>query len=150
MKDQNPDAELEEIKPLNRQEAQALINTLNAPSLWILVLAQFAVAVAAGLIVFGLNGRASTVYATVMGGLVAAVPSALLVYGMTRSRLRESVSGMWFWYAVKVMASIAILATLAFRVPNLEWLPLLVTYVVALKVSWLIFVARSKSAKLKN
>jgi ATP synthase protein I len=151
MSEADDSLEADEIKPLSREEAKALLAAQRSAPPSTLVIAQFAITIVAGFAVYLIGGRASTVYAVVMGGLAAAIPNALMVYGMSRSKrlnsASNSVQGMWFWYAVKVFASIAFFAVLAFRVPNLEWLALLVSYVVALKVSWVVYIFRSRSPR---
>lgn len=124
-------------KPLTREQAAALMASQPGLPPAVIVWAQVAVGVAGALIAYGVTLRGAAALSALAGGLIAALPSALLLYGLKKSALRQVAAGFVVWEAMKIAASVALFALAAVSAPRLEWLPMLLTFIVALKTYWL-------------
>jgi ATP synthase protein I len=123
-------------KRLSEAEVKAIVSQQPQVRPAVIVAAQFAVAVAGALVAFGLTQSGNSAKSAFIGGLIAAVPNALMAYGLTRSLLKGSVLGLFVWEAVKIFMTIALFAVVAVSVRGVEWVPMLLTFVVALKMVW--------------
>ncbi|WLE57617.1 ATP synthase subunit I [Burkholderia plantarii] len=129
------------IVPLTRAEAQALFGPeVSRPSRvtpFRVVIAQVALSLVATLAwwLFSKSPGAAA-QSAFMGGAIGWVPSAVFA-----ARLRfggaNTVMGWMFGEALKLGVTIAMFTAVALRFPDVHWVPLLVTYLVALKTYWL-------------
>lgn len=124
-------------KPLTREEAAALMVRQSGLPPGVIVWAQAAVGLAGALVAYGLTLRVQAAVSALAGGLIAALPSALMLYGLKKSALRQMAAAFIVWEFVKIAASVALFALAATSVRGLEWLPMLLTFIVALKMYWL-------------
>ena len=142
-------AEGEQAKPLSKAEVQAIVSSQPSVAPGVIVGAQFAVAVAGALVAYGLTQSGNSAKSAFIGGLIAAVPNGFMAYGLTRSLLKGSVLGLFVWEAVKILMTIALFAVVAVSVRGLEWVPLLLTFVVALKMVWVALI-KSKAPRVQK
>jgi ATP synthase protein I len=96
---------------------------------------------------FGLD---SSAISALLGGLIAIIPAGLFAI---RARLltkkviesgvaRLAVAGLVTGEIIKIIATIAMFFLAIVFYPDLDWLPLLLTYVLALKCYWLAWILR--------
>jgi len=147
-KDELQDSE-ESAKPLTRQEMEALLGSaLLRPSrvtvkrlliLQGLVTIVSAVAWSATGKSFGLD---SSAISALLGGLAALVPAALFaarakVLSGRVNQLGTTVFALVTGELLKIIATVAMFVLVIVFYPDLDWLPLLLTYIIALKCYWL-------------
>jgi len=145
------EAEVEEFKPLTREQAQKWRTRQPTESVWRVVRWQVVLAVLAALVAWGLTRRAPVAWSTLYGGACIALPSALMAYGLTSSALsramaamfpgmaKVSLAGVLFWEGVKVLLALAMMWAAPHLIPGLSWLALVAGLVVVLKAYWLEF-----------
>jgi ATP synthase protein I len=96
---------------------------------------------------FGLD---SSAISALLGGLIAIIPAGLFAI---RARLltkkviesgvaRLAVAGLVTGEIIKIIATVAMFFLVIVFYPDLDWLPLLLTYVLALKCYWLAWILR--------
>lgn len=136
------------IKPLTREEAQALMAKNPPLSPWRVVAVQAAAGVVlAALVVLVFDSR-EMLWSVLYGAATVVVPSALMARGVT-SRLSSLTPGaavvsFMLWEFGKIAVSVAMLAMAPRVVPGLSWPALLVTLVVCFKVYWVALVWRGR------
>jgi ATP synthase protein I len=136
------------VKPLSREQAQALIAAQpKTLALGWVVVAQVAVGLVAALLAWLATGRVLAVWSALGGALIAAVPSALMLYGVTRSALRHMVLGPLVWLVVKLAASLVMFMLVIRALGRPDWPVLLITLIVALKMYWLAVIGARGTAK---
>lgn len=127
-------------------------------SVWRVVQWQFVLlglaAVVGGLVMQSRAVALSVAY----GGLSAALPTAVMAYGVTSSALSRAVSrlfpgvaklslaGVLFWEGIKVVLVLVMLWLAPRLIPNLIWLGLVAGLVVVLKAYWLAFWFQARRA----
>ncbi|MBU9176089.1 ATP synthase subunit I [Burkholderia gladioli] len=129
------------IVPLTRAEAEALFGPdVSRPSRvtpFRVVIVQVVLSLVATLAwwLFSKSPGAAA-QSAMLGGAIGWVPSAVFA-----ARLRfggaNTVMGWMFGEALKLGVTIAMFTAVALRFPDVHWVPLLVTYLVALKTYWL-------------
>jgi ATP synthase protein I len=126
------------VRPLTRQEAQALAAKHPSMTVWQVIAAQavFGVLVA---LVWGLLSRSpASAVSALYGGAVAVVPSALMARGVfgrsVWGRAARSAGGLLFWEILKLVLTGAMLALAPAWIKPLDWVAMLVTLVLCLKV----------------
>jgi ATP synthase protein I len=72
-----------------------------------------------------------------LGGAICWVPSALFAARLKKLSGAETVMSWMIGEALKMGATIAMFVAIAFRYHGVQWVPLLVTYLVALKTYWI-------------
>jgi ATP synthase protein I len=77
-----------------------------------------------------------------MGGAICWVPSALFAARLKAKSGAETIMGWMIGEALKMGATIAMFVAVAYWYKNALWLPLLVTYIVALKTYWVAMALR--------
>jgi ATP synthase protein I len=135
--DWSQDADLP-VRPLTREEAQALVVAQPSMSVWQVIAAQalFGVLVALvwGVVSGGLTATVSALY----GCAVVVVPSALMARGVFGStvwlKAGRSVGGLFVWEMLKLGLVGAMLAMAPKWIKPLDWAAMLVTMVLCLKV----------------
>lgn len=122
------------ISPLTRSEAQALVAKHPSMTVWQALAAQavFGVLVA---LVWGLLSRSSvTLLSALYGAAVAVLPSGLMAYGVFGRRAAGGVGGLLVWEILKLLMVGAMLAMAPRWVSPLDWVAMLVTLVLSLKI----------------
>lgn len=137
------------IKPLTRQEAQALSAKDPSVSPWRVIAAQAAVGGVMAALVALITREQGFVWSVLYGAATVVVPGALMARGMTSrlSSLAPGVSAVSFmlWEFAKIGVSVAMLALAPKLVPGLSWPALLVALVVCIKVYWVALLWRGRA-----
>jgi ATP synthase protein I len=146
----------EYVKPLTRAEMEALLGpALLKPSRVTvkgLLIFQGLVTIISGLAWWATGdqlGSESSAISAIFGGLIAVVPGILFAARAkvlsTRTRvnaLGSTVFALVTGELLKIIATIAMFILVIKFYPDLDWLPLLLTYVLALKCYWLALILR--------
>ena len=144
----------EYAKPLTRAEMEALLgHALLKPSRVTvkgLLILQGLVTIISGLAWSATGnqlGLGSSAISAIFGGLIAVVPGLLFAARAKVLSARANALGLTVFALVtgellKIIATIAMFILVIMFYPDLDWLPLLLTYVLALKCYWLAFILR--------
>jgi ATP synthase protein I len=128
------------IKPLTREEAQALVAKNPPISPWRVIAVQAAVGLVMAVLAWLITGKQGWVWSVLYGAATVVVPGALMARGMTSrlTSLAPGVSAVSFmlWEFGKIGVSVAMLALAPKLVPGLSWPALLVALIVCIKVYW--------------
>jgi ATP synthase protein I len=137
------DAELDNnIVPLTRAEAEKLFGpNVSRPSRvtpYRVVIAQMVLSLGATLLwwLFYKPPGAAALSAF-LGGAICWVPSALFAARLKKLSGGATVMSWMIGEALKMGATIAMFVAIAFGYHDVQWVPLLVTYLVALKTYWI-------------
>lgn len=146
MDDEAGEAADSDVRPLSREEAEALRQRQPQVSPWRVVAVQ---AVAGALCALGawvFAGGEAAVWSALYGAAATVVPNALLARGMTRraSNPVAAAAGFMVWEMLKIGVAIAMLVIAARVVPHLSWPVLLLTMVVCMKVNWFALLWRGR------
>ncbi|MBY4897659.1 ATP synthase subunit I [Cupriavidus sp. AU9028] len=76
------------------------------------------------------------------GGMVCFVPSAFFALRLWMARERTSVGGLVVGEAIKVFATVALFVLVVVLYRDLRWVPMLVTFLLALKTYWVALALR--------
>jgi ATP synthase protein I len=146
--DWDSDAEREEeaVDPLSHAEAvtlfgeRALRPSRMTPGK--IVLAQVLVTLLSALC-WALFGKQAGPYgwSALFGGAVCFVPSGFFAFRLWMARDRASVGGLVMGEAIKVFATVALLVLVVVLYSDLRWVPMLVTFLLALKTYWVVAMA---------
>ena len=153
-------AENESFKPLTREEALKLSLRLkkNNPflSVWRVLAGQCLVGCLVAAIAWFLTGRIEAGWSALYGALSVIIPAALFARGMGR-RLTGGVNGQaasanpgaamagfFFWEAIKIALTVAMLFAAPKLIASLSWLALVAGFVVTIKVVWVFMLIRPK------
>ncbi|MFN9709081.1 MAG: ATP synthase subunit I [Burkholderiales bacterium] len=138
-----PGSEIEDgsshIKPLTRNEAQAIRARFPVVSPWKVLGLQAMVGFALSLLMAWVWGGSKTFWSALYGTLCVVLPGAVMARGMSRiSRQPPAAAllGFMVWEAAKVAVAVALLV-FAVAIPGLQWPALLLTMIVSMKVNWL-------------
>ncbi|MEJ0003202.1 MAG: ATP synthase subunit I [Pararobbsia sp.] len=134
------------IVPLTRTEAEQLFGAgVSRPSRvtpFKVVAAQMAVSLVAALVCWQfLASQAHAARSALLGGAICWVPGALFALRLRRG-LQQSMLGWMLGEAIKMGVTVAMFVVIAVYVPDVRWVPLLVTYLVALKTYWVALALR--------
>jgi ATP synthase protein I len=128
------------FEPLTREQAQELRARKPVVSPWRVIAVQAVVACGVAALAWLLTRRTEVAWSSLYGGATAVVPGVLMARGMTSrlSGMSPGVSAVSFmvWELVKIGVSVAMLLLAGRIVQHLNWLALLVSLVVCLKVYW--------------
>ena len=140
------EVEDDSFKTLNKEEMDALrrakprnFASMNA---WWVILSQVIVtlAIAAACYVFSsLADKSVYTYSALVGGLIGFLPSALFLMRIEAAKKSVKSSPGGFLAAVvsgefiKILATVVLFIGFALKQPDLNWIPLLVTYLATLK-----------------
>jgi ATP synthase protein I len=122
------------IRPLTQQEAQALAARHPTMTVWqvIAVQAMFGVLVA---LVWGLLSQSSaSAVSALYGGAVVVIPNALMARGVFGRNAGRSFGGLFVWELIKLCLTGAMLALAPVWIKPLDWVAMLVSLVLCLKV----------------
>ena len=145
------EARQEGVKPWSRQEAEAFGKSNPSSSPWRVVVAQAAVGLLCGAVVWALTQRVEAALSALYGAAAVVLPSALLARGMTRGTRNPvaAAAGFMFWEMLKIGVAITMLVIAVRVVPNLSWPALLATMVVCIKVNWVALLWRGRRSNNK-
>jgi ATP synthase protein I len=144
----------EYAKPLTRAEMEALLGrALLRPSRVTvkgLLILQGLVTIISGLAWSATGnqfGLGSSAISAIFGGLIAVVPGILFAARAKVLSTRANALGLTVFALVtgellKIIATIAMFILVIMFYPDLDWLPLLLTYVLALKCYWFAWLLR--------
>jgi ATP synthase protein I len=144
----------EYAKPLTRAEMEALLGRapLRPSRVTVkgLLILQGLVTIISGLAWSATGnqfGLGSSAISAIFGGLIAVVPGILFAARAKVLSTRANALGLTVFALVtgellKIIATIAMFILVIMFYPDLDWLPLLLTYVLALKCYWLAFILR--------
>lgn len=108
------------------------------PLLWQLALGVLVVLVAAA----GFSDRPVLAVSALYGACAVWIPAVVFVRAMQRQQRRAShalsaLSALMLWEGIKIVLTIALLLAAPRVVTNLNWLALLIGFVVTVKAAWL-------------
>jgi ATP synthase protein I len=130
------------VRPLTRQEAQALAARHPSMAVWQVIAAQAVFGVLVALVWGALSRSSTSLVSALYGCAVAVVPSALMargvfgrsVWGGVGRNVRGGVVGLLIWEILKLCLTGAMLVQAPAWIKPLDWVALLVTLVLSLKV----------------
>ncbi|WP_420996934.1 ATP synthase subunit I [Cupriavidus sp. 30B13] len=138
----------EAVEPLSRADAETLFGARALrPSRMTpgrVVLAQVAVTVLSALawrLLAGGNAAAAG-WSALFGGIACFVPSGFFALRLRLSGERTSISGLVVGEAIKVFATVGLLVLVVVLYRELRWVPMLVTFLLALKAYWVALAIR--------
>ena len=142
------EADLEQSRPLNAQEAQDLLRRLPSLSPWGVIVGQLLAGVAVVLLTWLVSGDGVRAWSVAYGALVVVLPAAVFARGLKSqfSSLNVITAGFGFflWEIVKISLSVGMLFAAPGLVDEIDWLFLLLGLFVTMKVYWLALVIRPK------
>jgi ATP synthase protein I len=137
-----------EFTPLSAEQAKLLRVQQPPLSPWRVIVVQLLTGLVLTALAWVWSGRASTAWSAGYGALVAIIPAALFARGlMSRFSSANAVMagfGFFVWEMVKISVSVAMLVVAPRLVADLDWLALLISLVVTLKVYWVALLLRPK------
>lgn len=133
-------------EPLTKGEAASWRKTHVALSIWRVIFWQVVCIFVVGSLAWLATGSAAVVWSSVYGGCAVVLPGAFAAWGVSRSRVgvllslfaKGSLAVVMFWEGIKVLLTIAMLALAPRVVGQLNWLALVASFVLVLKVYWLV------------
>ena len=148
----------EAIKPLTRQEADALKRKLGGVSLQNFLLNvlvwQVVVGVALSALVWFVSGRAAVFYSALYGVLCVVLPFALVVRTVLRrispDALRRSggmLTGLFVLEFAKILVTVSLLLAAPLVLSSPDWIAIVVSFVVTLKVYWVVALIGLRQAR---
>jgi len=136
------------IRPLTRDEAQALLERHPVFSLTTLFAVQVGVGVLVALVWWGSTGSQSAGLSALYGAAAALVPNALMARGVFGSKLGSTVAGLVFWELVKLVAAGAMMAFAPFLIKPLSWPAMLIAMLLCMKVVGVVMLLQSRPRKM--
>jgi ATP synthase protein I len=135
------------IVPLTRAEAEQLFGAnVSRPSRvtpFKVVAAQMVVSLVAALICWQfLSQPGDAARSALLGGAICWVPGALFALRLRGVGHQQSILGLMVGEAIKMGVTVTMFVVIAEFVPSVHWLPLLLTYLVALKTYWVALALR--------
>ncbi|MFT3858977.1 MAG: ATP synthase subunit I [Aquabacterium sp.] len=135
------------VRPLTREEAQALIARNPSLPVWRVLAVQAAFGFGVALVWGGLSRSLPSLLSALYGVAVVMLPSLLMARGVFGRNAGRSVGGLLGWQFLKMGLSAAMLV-LAPRVLNpVDWVALLVTLVLCLKITWVVLLIGQRRKK---
>lgn len=141
------------FKPLTREEAQALRARNPAISPWRVVAVQAAAGLVCAALWWLFTQGSGGWWSALYGAIAVVVPNALMAWGMTRRPVADAgaaLLSMMFWESIKIFLVIAILVAVVKTASDLDWLALLLTMIVCLKINWLALLTRGRFKKISD
>ena len=137
-----------EFKRLTAEEAKVLRELNPSVSPWRIVGYQILMGFVVALAAWGFTGKSAAGWSAGYGAIAVVVPAALFARGVTGKLARTipgaAMAGFFVWELVKIVVTVAILFAAPRLVPELNWLALLVGFVVTMKVVWIALMFRAK------
>jgi len=81
-------------------------------------------------------------WSALFGGAVCFVPSGFFALRLWMARERPSIGGLVIGEAIKVFATVALFVLVVVLYRDLRWVPMLVTFLLALKTYWVALAIR--------
>ncbi len=137
----------DEIDALQQRNA----SKYRALSLWKIILAQVLITVISMVIwsIFGEPvGVSLYIQSAFLGGLISVLPSALFLTRLELAKKSQRLNPGSFLAAlvsgefIKIAVTLMLFVGIAYLVPGVLWVPLLATYLLALKCVWLVWLWR--------
>ena len=122
------------VEALTREEAQALIARNPSMSVWQVVAAQALFGLSVALLWGGLSRSVSALLSSLYAVAVVVVPSLLMARGVFGRNARRVVGRLLVWEVLKLGLICALLALAPKLIKPLDWVALMVTLVLVLKV----------------
>ncbi|WP_374257160.1 ATP synthase subunit I [Aquabacterium sp.] len=122
------------VEALTREEAQALIARNPSMSVWQVVAAQALFGLSVALLWGGLSRSVSALLSSLYAVAVVVVPSLLMARGVFGRNARRGVGRLLVWEVLKLGLICALLALAPKLIKPLDWVALMVTLVLVLKV----------------
>jgi len=122
------------VRPLTREEAAALLARHPSMSVWRLFAAQIVCGVLVALVWGALSQSPMAAKSALYGGAVAVLPNALMARGVFGYKAGRSLGGLLVLEFFKLGLTGAMLALAPVWIKPLNWLAMLVTLVLCLKV----------------
>jgi ATP synthase protein I len=135
------------VRPLTRQEAQALVARHPSMSVWRILVWQAAVAVLVALVWGVLSQSPASAVSALYGGAVVVIPNALMARGIFGRGAGRSVGALLVWELLKLGLSGAMLALSPVLLRPIDWAAMLVTLVLCLKVIGVVLLLGQGRAK---
>jgi ATP synthase protein I len=142
------------FKRLTKQEAQALRELQPPISPWRIVRLQVIVGILVTLLAWAFTMKASVAWSAAYGALAVIVPAMLFARGLMSqfSSINAMTAGFGFfvWEAVKIGVSVAMLFAAPKLVSDLNWLAMLLSLVVTMKVYWVALLMRPRLKQMNK
>lgn len=122
------------IRPLTREEAQALIARNPSLSVWRVIAVQAAFGMAVALVWGGLSRSLPALLSSLYAVAVVVIPALLMARGVFGPNAGRSVQGLLIWELLKMGLGAAMLVLAPKVLDPVDWVALLVTLVLCLKV----------------
>jgi len=123
------------IRPLTRNEAQALIASNPSLSVWQVIAMQAAFGVGVALVWGGLARSLPALLSSLYAVAVVVLPALMMARGVFGRNAGRSVGGLLVWELLKMGLSAALLLLAPEVLDPVDWVALLVTLVLCLKVN---------------
>jgi ATP synthase protein I len=127
------------VEPLTRAQAQALIARHPQVSVRRLLCLQAAAGVLCALVAWAITRQPVAAGSALVGAASVVIPAWVMARGMARQFAggpSAAVLRFMVWELVKMLCAVVILVAAAVGIPHLNWLAMLATMVVCLKVNW--------------
>ncbi len=138
-------------RQLTKPEAQALRELQPPISPWRVIRLQVIVGVLVTLLAWVFSMKGSVAWSAGYGALAVVIPAMLFARGLMSqfSSINAITAGFGFfvWEAVKIGVSVAMLFAAPKLVVDLDWLAMLISLVVTMKVYWVALLMRPKLNK---
>ena len=142
------------FKRLSKQEAQSLRELQPPLSPWRIVRLQVLVGIVVTALVWFVTMKSSAAWSAAYGALSVVIPGVLFARGLMCqfSSINAMTAGFGFfvWEAVKIAVSVAMLVAAPKLVADLDWLVMLVSLIVTMKVYWVALLMRPKLKQMKK
>ena len=135
------------VEPLTREEAQALLARHPSMSVWQVLAAQLVFGVLVALVWGGVSRDVSALWSSLYATAVVVVPSLLMARGVFGRNAGRGVGRLLVWEVLKLGLICALLALAPKVVQPLNWVALLVTLVLVLKVVGVVLLAGQRRYK---
>ena len=138
----------DDFKPLTAAQAQTWRQQTPMMSIWVIVWGQLAAGCLVAMAAWLVTGKLAMGWSAGYGAIAVVVPAALFARGVTGKLARTipgaAMAGFFVWELVKIAVTVAMLFAAPRLVPELNWLALLVGFVVTMKVVWIALMFRTK------
>ncbi len=140
-----------DFKLLSAEDVKAIQKANPPMSPWRIIGWQVLIGSLVALLGWAMTGSGSSTWSVAYGALCVVVPATVFARGLVRqqraSNVGSALGGFFVWEMVKVVLTIAMLFAAPKLVANLNWLALLVGFVVTMKVYWVAMWLHSKRSQ---
>lgn len=138
------------IRPLTREEAQALRQTVKLISPWRVVVWQCLVGVLLCVLAAAVPDWRDLLGSVAYGAAVVVVSNAVLAWGITRPAAMNAnavVFNFMIWELMKMGVAVAMMAVAAWVVTGLSWPAMLVAIILGMKANWLALLTQRRTPR---